>query len=419
MSGSSKDTVYQKVPLDLNGLTKKQVPDLILNSENCLQPCPINPEYISELVDDSSSRVEMDEQKLRKVQKFLKKQHPNEVIKKLREKKIYKIALRRVKKSRALRRNFTTCLSTILNREPKRVNGIWEYRAAHKLQNSGRLSEKHGGFQTLHKVGKLLLLQDVPNIYNFDIVSCQSVILEQELSNLNISCKWLTKYNKNKALREQYADEIGISEGCWKDAYFAIIMGAEDTHFGSAFNSIYEEIGDFEEAINMTDKFLAKIGPLLKASKKWREHLYTTTDKGYVKKYGVYKWRNSCGMLYRDYMKSPDNNPLSSDGKIITNKTEIKRIKRKIAAFYLQGGEQKVIHMLTIACTKFNIPVYKNEYDGLITGALIPRPLFKMIAKQAGYPALEIARKDICTKKKMKELMNYFGREDPYFYSVI
>jgi len=79
----------------------------------------------------------------------------------------------------------------------------------------------------------------------------------------------------------------------------------------------------------------------------------------------------------------------------------------------LQGQEACFIHYLTIICTKNDIPVYKNEYDGLITGKEIPEELVQQAADVSGManPVLEL--KPLCTDDKKEEWVEYLRDSKP------
>ena len=73
----------------------------------------------------------------------------------------------------------------------------------------------------------------------------------------------------------------------------------------------------------------------------------------------------------------------------------------------LQGQEASFIHHMTIILTNAGIPVYKNEYDGLLTGGTIPKRLIAEAAKASGMfnPVLEL--KPLCSEDKLKESKEY------------
>ncbi len=91
----------------------------------------------------------------------------------------------------------------------------------------------------------------------------------------------------------------------------------------------------------------------------------------------------------------------------ICDKREIKKVKRKLAAFVLQGQESCFIHHLTVLCDKEDIPIYKNEHDGLITGKPIPNELVMKASEKSHleFPILEI--KPLCDDNKQSETKAY------------
>jgi len=90
----------------------------------------------------------------------------------------------------------------------------------------------------------------------------------------------------------------------------------------------------------------------------------------------------------------------------------INYLKRFLASFILQGQEACFIHHLTMLCKKINIPVYKNEHDGLIVGKKIPQKLVVVaarLAKTKSTPTLNI--KPICSDAKRNKIIKHLGKE--------
>lgn len=410
ISGSSMAKPISKKNLFLNNTSPDKAPALIKKSLECLQPCTINPTLIVPWARKAEEKFKKEQKIFLDRRKSLIKRYPEKNMKDIRKMASYRRVEKKRNKARGLRNNLITCLTSILNRDPKPVAGtndiFWTYNAAYRLQKSGRVGEIHGGFQNICTPAKHLLLKDV-DVYNYDIKSCQAVILAEELKLCGFHCKWLETYNADKSLRKKYADEIGITEGCWKNAFYAIIMGAEAGQFGAPLKAIRKEVRCNEEAKLLAEIFIEIVQELLDACEKWRDHLLITFDSRYLyrsKKY--YWWRNSCKMKFPGFKKDLEGNIISIKHKNFGGKKSIAKLKRKLAAFYLQGKEAYIIHNLTIICSENGIPVYKNEHDGIIVGARIPKLLFKSVAIEAGLPMLEIADKPICDDQKLGLITN-------------
>ena len=79
----------------------------------------------------------------------------------------------------------------------------------------------------------------------------------------------------------------------------------------------------------------------------------------------------------------------------------------------LQGQKACFIHHLTVICSKNDIPVYKNEYDGLITGKVISEELVKQAAKASGMANPVLESKPLCTDEKKGEWVKYLRDSIP------
>ena len=323
------------------------------------------------------------------------------------------------------------CLNTILNQDPRRLgektekgDPLYEYQAAYTPQNSGRITERHGGFQSASQYFKHLFFRDMEGLYyNYDLKNSQANILLQELKACNQVLKptkqfktaWLESYLEDPNQKNKLAKKIGLPVAIWKDCFYAVIMGAEARRKTGA---VYKKISEhFQGNPTKTQKvhrlFIEETKELIQVTEKWRNYLYKTKNRRYHYEHGGIKyWKNACNMHYKDYGIIKDKNKKTvlinrlKDNKIVISNKTINKCKRELAAFILQGREACFIHNLTILCSKNDLPVYKNEHDGIITGKKVPDRLVDMAAKKAKLedPVLEI--KDLCPREKRLEMRN-------------
>ena len=243
--------------------------------------------------------------------------------------------------------------------------------------------------------------------------SAQATILNHELTLSGLKSPWLESYINNSQAKYHYAGKVGIPVGLWKDCFYALIMGAQvKNQFGTIYQNIHSHFQKTSKAKRVYRKFLKVVKELLEVTGKWRDYIYHEDDRRYVYRHGGLKhWKNQCGMRFSEYGIRVTNarNILidRSTGKDVGSKPKIKEIQRRLAAFMLQGQEASFIHQLTIILTKADIPIYKNEYDGLITGKKIPANLIHKAAKRSGMfnPVLEL--KPLCSEDKLKESKKY------------
>ena len=399
------------------------IPDLIKESINSLQPCPFNPYEIIPWFKRAKKKFLVCKKVNNELKKELRIKHPD-----LKPEEIRKLLkcypeYHEHNKAQGLHINMRLAMNTILNQNPTPIdtyadNGkqLWQYQAAYRPQHSGRVTEIHGGFQSINTPCKLLLLTGVPDIYNYDLKNSQAMILADELIECGLRCPWLDDYITGKINKEDLAKKVGISVACWKQSFYSIVMGAEEGVFGAVFKNIHSEIGDYKKSEIKHQLFLKVIKEMLDACENWRETILKGVTERYMYKHKYYYWKNACGMTYKGYAAKIEEGEIkiinTENDEELTNKNRLKTLKRELAAFFLQGREAYFIHNLTIACAKEGIPVYKNEHDGIITGKKIPEKLIKRTANKAGLPNLKLDIKEICSENKRNIFKKFLETKD-------
>jgi hypothetical protein len=278
------------------------------------------------------------------------------------------------------------------------------------------------GFQSASQVFKDLCIDDVPNLYNYDLKACQAYILQQELNHCNIECPWLDGYLNDTVNREDLAFSAQLFESTWKTVFYALIMGGE---IRNKKGEIYKTIkGNHEHQIlaeDNTEEHLKILENhfkfLIEATDEWRDYLYYGNDKRYTYRHkGLKHWKNACGMKFKalGLLDVLDNDPVLIDrldnNKPLNHHKKIAKCKRSLSAFILQGQEAAFIHHLTILCSEDGIPVYKNEHDGLIVGKEIPEDLFELAGERSGFKTPKFVIKPICSPEKMLDLRIFTNR---------
>jgi len=402
---------HQKTVLPGNRGYNTNISPLIKKSIDYFEPCPFNPEKIYHL-------VVAEKQVLESAEKVLEKTSENKKSRK------YKRAKKNKSRAQGIFINDYHALRTILLQHPTLSSNrsgnacaVFKYQVAYIPQKSGRLTEINGGFQNGSQPFKELFLPESKKMFNYDIKSSQAYLLLAELKKHNIVCPWLVDYLDEKMDKSYYAERIGIDVATWKDCFYALVMGAEakNKEFGSIYKSIYNFFnGKPMKAKVPWQRFLMETKELSGAVEKWRDIIYTDNDKDYTYKHKVKYWKNACEMRYKEYWIDSNGDLFSASDpkKPIRNKPKIKKLKRALAAFILQGQEACFIHNLTLLCKQNGIPVYKNEHDGLITGKELPPQLVKTAADNANKidppPIIEV--KEICSDGKRNKMKKHLGK---------
>lgn len=123
------------------------------------------------------------------------------------------------------------------------------------------------------------------------------------------------------------------------------------------------------------------------------------------KRYGLDRNDN---IVLMESVEMHKKEPEKHEIKIIKRTSEI---KRKLAAFILQGQEACFIHQLTLLCTEKKIKVMKNEHDGIITNKPIPIELVTEASILAGLEGAELDKKDLASKDDIKTASRLIGKK--------
>lgn len=398
-----------------------KIPNVIQQSiKHSLEPFPFNPHLVIPWVERIRAKADRSKKILLKIRCRLRKKHPKRNAKSLRRNKAYNNAFKEFKRANGLLSATVSSLTAILNQGIAKTKlktsdnkEIWKYKTAYSIQEFGRVSEIHGGFQILSQVGKKYLMESVPLLFNYDLKNSQAFILLLEFKSCGINCKWLENYldeSNQTSSKEIHAAKIGITVACWKDCFYATVMGAVAKGRGAPYRSIYSEVQNKKRAKRLHGKFFKIISPLYKACEKWRHHILTSkkhTTRPYARKRW---WTNACGMKFQKHVVIHNEDSVeiidTNTGEIL-NGTKLPGVKRRLAAFLLQGREACYIHNLTILCKNKGIPVYKNEHDGLITGDEIPEYLQNEAALLAGIVGAKLEIKEICSDQKESSVNRY------------
>jgi len=399
----TKSTLYQLS----HGTKNFNIPLIIKESMDSLLPGPIDLEKAKKWVERMGKKYDHENLLFEKRTKKCKSGRSYE--KHLRE--------CRILKGRYL--NDLSSLNAILSNNPtktgrftKNGNPIYSVKPSYGIQKSGRLFEIGGGFQSASRAMKRVSIKNIPELYNYDIKGSQGFILQQEMENYGIKCGWLRKYLGKKDAKITYAKRTGITVDIWKECFYALIMGAKAPNKrGDVYKTIANYFKNDETKVDSTHKrFLSVTAGLRKATDKWRDILFSKPIKQHRSIYkGCMRWKNACNMIFKDYYildkKDPEHSLVDADG----NKSNIYRpkCKRELAAFILQGQEALFIHWLTVLCSKNDIPVYRNEHDGIITGKKIPPKIIKEARTKSGFKEAEIVIKQICSDEEFKEKLSY------------
>lgn len=265
------------------------------------------------------------------------------------------------------------------------IPGIYTYRPSYKVQYTGRITEVGRGLQSCSRQMKRAAFDGIKNLYNYDLESAQIWVLVQFFETANISTNWLTTYLATG--KEPYYTSVGLDKSTWKDCLIALILGStcpktldDKVAFGEEHESaIANYILDYYKgqtslAQSSVKSFYDITTDLNRAMKLWYDWLikhYIFLPGVAVKHKSKHFVNNSTGMQFcvSDYMEKGQFKNVSE-------------LKRRLAAFLLQGSEACFIHNLTLLQEQHGFKVINNQHDGLVTEGIIPAAAIEQ-AKQA------------------------------------
>lgn len=254
----------------------RNIPQHIKDSIRTLEPCPINPHQAEKYLRGFYKKYIKEKKDFKAIKKTYGDKH-----------KIYNQAERSYKKAFGRYLNIQTALETILFQQPKRIplkstqgERLYSYQSAYTIQNSGRLTELRGGFQSSPRILKHALTSNIKNLYNYDLVNSQANLLIEEFKKCGIKCQWLENYISKPNMKKIYAKRVGIPVEIWKNCFYALLMGAEpENKWGDIYNTIKNEAENEKEAEKQHKRFLKVIHDLTEATDVWRDYIYETTNR--------------------------------------------------------------------------------------------------------------------------------------------
>ena len=284
--------------------------------------------------------------------------------------------------------NDLLCWAAVQNQKPIQTAGgngtIWKYKAAYRVQKTGRIGEIRGGFQNASREMKAAAYEGIANLHNYDLKSSQVNGLIQQFELADLETHWLKDYRDYPNAKQYYSDALGVDIDTWKDCFIALLMGARSIKAGPIYRNLRhycEETGQPDStADELLNRFNELTDPLQKQLSRWHRFLlggYLTTDYAY--RYAG-----------KRYLRNPTGKKLCVDD-LKGNRSG------KVAAFVLQGQEAAFIHWLTLLSCDYDFDVVGNEHDGLITIGTIPDEAVNEAATRSGLKHASLSEKPFFT----------------------
>ena len=264
---------------------------------------------------------------------------------------------------------------------------VFEYQVAYRMTMSGRLAQIGGGAQSASRLMKKKIYTGLEDVRNYDIKSSQVYVLIELLTEAGIDASWLQQYVDTPKAKHTYARKVNISTDAWKSILYALFMGAAlpqdiEASEGDIRKTLMGEV-DPNQLSTTYSQLYDVVAPLYNdALKPWRKHLI-----------GPWLQENSYtgGPGGRVYVKNAVGVRFRVDD--VPNPYEL---KKKLAAFLLQGREAAFIHKLTALSAQYDFQVISNEHDGLVTIGPIPDQAIERAKTTQDMPYVEFVEKDFC-----------------------
>ena len=271
-----------------------------------------------------------------------------------------------------------------------------------KLQKSGRITEI-GGFQSCSREMKHAAFAGISDVHNYDLKSSQVLGLLQLFEEAGISTVELEGILSDD--KREVSECMNLEVDSYKAALMSIIMGAslkpptsENLETSGAVYT-YISQGTTTTALDSYTRFYDKFSPLKKDINKWHTHLVNNALSTMNRQKRI---SNKCNI------KLDLKEFLESDGEI----SRMGKLKRTLAAYYLQGQEANYIHTLCTLSTKYGFEVYSNQHDGLVTRGVIPVEASKEAARLSGFKYALLEEKNFVEGKDLNEPVDTRPKEE-------
>ena len=313
-------------------------------------------------------------------------------------------ALRDYEKARGRWRSAHLALEVVKGQspEPQENGAMWRYSAAYTASSTGRITEKHGGFQNAPTEVKAASIKGLERARNYDVKSCHDTALRILFSAEHFDVDdagYFDDYERKDAgdgdAKKAAADYIGCTRKTFKSCHHALKQQASPiTPFGKNDERIVPDIYAYLRDDHLVDdphvalkKFRKLTARLRTALKEWREKLEVRAWKEAVRnQHGVY-FKNAVGMRFPLHKYQDPN----ADKAKLTPKG-----RRRLAAHVLQGMEAYFVHTLAaLLKEKDGVDVIANEHDGLITLGDVPNTAVQEAQRITGYDGMEFVPKPI------------------------
>lgn len=305
-----------------------------------------------------------------------------------------------IMKKQARLNNDKNCYNTLRQSGVVMFDDTWgQYYPSYSMQMSGRISEIGGGLQSCTTKFRETALKDIPNVHNYDLKSSQVNGLIQWFEIAGLDPSWLVEYLSQD--KQVFADMVGIPKEVWKTCFMALIFSAQvkkyfkiedfkdpDTAIMETLSKYAQTISDEKEypfvAFDFYGKFVDVVMPLRAEIMKWQNWLLST----YIP-HVAFQPQGDIGIINRTgaFFKLSDYKDSKGKWK---NTNEL---KRKVSAFYLQGGEAAFIHHLTTMSEAYGFEVLGNFHDGIVTIGEVPQEAIEQAKENSALKYAQLEEK--------------------------
>lgn len=294
--------------------------------------------------------------------------------------------------------NLEYCTQRLMSRTPTQIqdSSIYSFNPNYEVQSSGRL---YFPLQHAPRVMKQMMYQ-VEGLINYDVNACHARIALQLLKDCGLPHKELETYILDEKKKASLVNAVGITEGDWKDCFFAILNGAalppNPQKTKGSIASVISLACKQDDTIfsNMYKNFREGISPIY-------------TEVKALQRY-----------LVGDYIQKDSNLTISGGNRYITNQagkkfnvSELEKYPeeekiRRFTSFILQGYEAAFIHQLVIMGKSHGYKPVANEHDGLIVLGTIPHAAIEAAERETGLTKMLMRDKPFCTDEELREFNN-------------
>ena len=293
-------------------------------------------------------------------------------------------------RARARYLNDLRCYHAVLTQgaeplDPADSGGVWIYHPAYRMQATGRIGAVGGALQACSRALKQAAYTDVPGAVNLDLTASQARALVVEMREAGHPSAWLEAYVADPHAKLAAARAVGVPVNGWKEAFYALLMGARVPAPGQLARSD----GDLVAALGKASP--GRSGGGVDPALYRRFYDYTEELRGDLAAWRAWLFEvlipreaHYVGANDAWYLANRAGARTAFPGRTLPERTP-ERVSA-LSAFLLQGREAALVHTVASLGATHDYEALSHEHDGLVVVGTVPDAAVAAGAEAAGMP---------------------------------